>query len=92
MGGARKHGELRLRHPGEIAHHPTTEQSEELDGVLEADAVRIAQDDQGGRGDAADLVRRPGERRGVELLQLLDEPGKVAGVGRQSLGLGAVRR
>jgi hypothetical protein len=82
MSGAGKYGELRFRHPGEIAHHPAAEQSEQLDGVFEADAVRISQDDQGWRDDPADVVRRPGEGRRVELLQLLDQYGKVARVRR----------
>ena len=39
MRGAREHRELRLREAGEIAYH-TAEQSEQLDGMLEADGVR----------------------------------------------------
>jgi methylated-DNA-[protein]-cysteine S-methyltransferase len=39
VGRARQHGELRLRQPGEVAHHAASAQPEELDGVLEADAV-----------------------------------------------------
>jgi hypothetical protein len=58
VGGAGEHGELRLRQSGEVTHHPASAQPEELDRVLEADAVGVSQDDQGRRGDRLESVKR----------------------------------
>jgi len=50
--------------------------------VLEADDVCVADDNQGRRLDPSDVLGGPGERRRVEPLHLLDQPGEVLGVRR----------
>ena len=77
---ARQHRQLRRRHSCEVAHH-AAEQTEQLDGVFQPHDIRIADDDQRGGGDPANLVR-PVERRRIEVDQLLDELGKSPGFER----------
>jgi len=71
-------------HPLQVAHDAAATQAEELDGVLEPDGVAVADDDHGGRGDAADGVRRPGVLGRVEPPQLLNEAGEVARARRRA--------
>src|SRR2546423_13820474 len=53
--------------------------------MLEADAVGIAEDDQGGGGDTRDVPFRPRERSGVQVREFLDQLREVLRVGRSAL-------
>src|SRR5215217_9236516 len=80
--GAWEHRELGLRETGQVPHHAAAEQPEQLDCVLEADGIRIPDDEQGRRRDPPNVLRRPSEGLQVELLQLGDEVGEVVRVRR----------
>src|SRR5215212_11948712 len=80
--GAWEHRELGLREAGQVPHHAPAEQPEQLDGVFGADGVGIPDDEQGGRRDLSNVLRRPGKGLHVELLQLGDQRGEIVRVRR----------
>ena len=69
-----------VAHPGHVAHPAAAQEPEHLDGVLGADRVGVADDDQGWRGDAPNVVGGPGEGCLVELLELADQDGEAVGI------------
>jgi hypothetical protein len=79
--GARQDRQPGPADPGHVAHSAAAEEAEHLDGVLGADGVGVPDDDQGGGGDASDVVAGPGEGCLVELLELGEQGREAVGIG-----------